>query len=132
MQDVLKPFLLSLESKSPKLANISLASIQKLVANDAITEEHLLTVVKALEQVSLHAFLRSWWQPAPHNDCWQLMLAKSCLTAGSCKQTALTSEFWQGRQLSLLVAGAVGSQRKLVICRPPPPGACRLCNDFFC
>ena len=59
LQDVLKPFLLSLESKSPKLANISLASIQKMVANDAITEEHLLTVVKALEQVSLHAFLSS-------------------------------------------------------------------------
>ena len=66
LQDVLKPFLLSLESKSPKLANISLASIQKMVANDAITEEHLLTVVKALEQV--------------------------------------------GRQLSSLIAGAVGSQ----------------------
>ncbi len=69
------PILLSLESKSPKLANISLASIQKMVANDAITEEHLLTVVKALEQVSLHAFLSSWWQPALHHDRWQLMLA---------------------------------------------------------
>ena len=107
MQDVLKPFLLSLESKSPKLANISLASIQKMVANDAITEEHLLTVVKALEQVSLHALL---------SGCLQLQKLAAdggqlpCLIAGSCKQIALTPDCWQGRQLSPLIAGGVESQ----------------------
>ena len=49
---MLKPFLAACEIKSPKLVSISLASIQKLLANDLVAAEGLLAVTRALEQVA--------------------------------------------------------------------------------
>ncbi|KAK9810126.1 hypothetical protein WJX72_005196 [[Myrmecia] bisecta] len=49
--DILKPFLAACEVKSPKLASISLGSIQKLLANDAVSLEDMRLIINALEQV---------------------------------------------------------------------------------
>lgn len=51
VQDILRPFLMGLESKSPKLASISLVSIQKLCGHGALSDEGISSVAAALEQV---------------------------------------------------------------------------------
>ena len=51
LQEILKPFLMACETKSAKLANISLASLQKMLANDILVPDEILLVIKALEQV---------------------------------------------------------------------------------
>ena len=51
VQDILRPFLMGLESKSPKLASISLVSIQKLCAYGALSDEGISSLATALEQV---------------------------------------------------------------------------------
>lgn len=51
-QDILRPFLMGLESKSPRLASISLVSIQKLCGPGAMSDEGISSVAAALEQVS--------------------------------------------------------------------------------
>jgi Dimerisation and cyclophilin-binding domain of Mon2 len=48
----MKPFLLACEVKNPKLASMALVSLQKLLANDAVSEEGVTAIVEALEQVS--------------------------------------------------------------------------------
>lgn len=51
MQDVLRPLIMAIESKSSKLICLSLVSLQKLVAADAIALDGLLVVVQDMEQV---------------------------------------------------------------------------------
>ena len=51
MQELLKPFLLACESKNAKLASIALVSFQKLLANDAVSEEGVPLIIAGLEQV---------------------------------------------------------------------------------
>lgn len=51
MQELLKPFLLACESKNAKLASIALVSFQKLLANDAVSEEGVPLIISGLEQV---------------------------------------------------------------------------------
>lgn len=51
MQDVLKPFLAACGIKSPKLASVSLAGIQKMLANDLVAQEDIPSIVQALGQV---------------------------------------------------------------------------------
>lgn len=51
MQDVLRPFVMAIESKSSKLICLSLVSLQKLVAADAIALDGLLVVIQDMEQV---------------------------------------------------------------------------------
>ena len=50
-KDILKPFLMACESKSSKLANIAMVSIQKLCAHDALSDDGILSVAAAIEQV---------------------------------------------------------------------------------
>lgn len=50
-QDVLRPFVLAIESKSSKLVCLALVSVQKLVAADAIALDGLLVVIQDMEQV---------------------------------------------------------------------------------
>ena len=50
-QDVLRPFVMAIESKSSKLICLSLVSVQKLVAADAIALDGLLIVIQDMEQV---------------------------------------------------------------------------------
>jgi len=52
MQDVLRPFVMAIESKSSKLICLSLVSVQKLVAADAIGLDGLLVVIQDIELVS--------------------------------------------------------------------------------
>ncbi len=47
----MKPFLLACESKNSKLASIALISFQKLLANDAVSDEGVSLIVTGLEQV---------------------------------------------------------------------------------
>lgn len=54
MQDVLRPFVMAIESKSSKLICLSLVSVQKLVAADAIGLDGLLVVIQDMEQVTSH------------------------------------------------------------------------------
>ena len=51
MQDVLRPFVMAIESKSSKLICLALVSVQKLVAADAIALDSLLVVIQDMEQV---------------------------------------------------------------------------------
>jgi Dimerisation and cyclophilin-binding domain of Mon2 len=51
VQELLKPFLLACESKNAKLASIALVSFQKLLANDAVSEEGVPLIIAGLEQV---------------------------------------------------------------------------------
>ena len=51
VQDLLKPFLLACESKNAKLASIALVSFQKLLANDAVSDEGVQSMIRGLEQV---------------------------------------------------------------------------------
>ena len=51
MQDVLRPFIMAIESKSSKLICLSLVTLQKLVAADAIALDGLLVVIQDMEQV---------------------------------------------------------------------------------
>jgi Dimerisation and cyclophilin-binding domain of Mon2 len=53
VQELLKPFLLACESKNAKLASIALVSFQKLLANDAVSEEGVPLIIAGLEQVDL-------------------------------------------------------------------------------
>jgi len=48
----LKPFQAACETKSPKLANTSLASLQKLLTRFNLKGNGLLLTIKLLEQVS--------------------------------------------------------------------------------
>ncbi len=50
-QELLKPFLLACESKNAKLASIALVSFQKLLANDAVSDEGVPLIISGLEQV---------------------------------------------------------------------------------
>lgn len=50
LQELLKPFLLACESKNAKLASIALVSFQKLLANDAVSEEGVPLIISGLEQ----------------------------------------------------------------------------------
>lgn len=51
LQDVLRPFVMGIESKSSKLVCLCLVSVQKLVAADAIGLDGLLVVIQGMEQV---------------------------------------------------------------------------------
>lgn len=51
VQDVLRPFVMGIESKSSKLVCLCLVSVQKLVAADAIGLDGLLGVIQGMEQV---------------------------------------------------------------------------------
>ena len=51
MQDVLRPFVMAMESKSSKLICLSLVSVQKLVAADVIALDGLLVIIQDMEQV---------------------------------------------------------------------------------
>ncbi len=53
----MKPFLLACESKHAKLASIALVSFQKLLANDAVSEEGVPLIIAGLEQVQLSCLL---------------------------------------------------------------------------
>jgi Dimerisation and cyclophilin-binding domain of Mon2 len=46
----LKPILMACEAKSPKLASISLMSIQKLVANDLVAPDDMPPLLHGIEQ----------------------------------------------------------------------------------
>ncbi|BDA41918.1 Protein MON2 homolog [Coccomyxa sp. Obi] len=50
-KEILKPFLAACGIKSPKLASISLASIQKMLANDLVAQDDIQPIVLALGQV---------------------------------------------------------------------------------
>lgn len=56
LQDVLKPFLAACGIKSPKLASISLISIQKLLAQGHLDNDDIQAIMQALEQVCLMLF----------------------------------------------------------------------------
>lgn len=51
VQEVLKPFLAACGIKSPKLASISLAGVQKMLANDLVAQDDIQSIVQALGQV---------------------------------------------------------------------------------
>ena len=51
LQDVLRPFVMGIESRRSKLVCLSLVSVQKLVAADAIGMDGLLIVIQGMEQV---------------------------------------------------------------------------------
>lgn len=51
LQDVLRPFVMGIESKSSKLVCLCLVSVQKLVAADAIGLDGLLVIIQGMEQV---------------------------------------------------------------------------------
>lgn len=53
VQELLRPFLLACESKNAKLASIALVSFQKLLANDAVSDEGVQLIIAGLEQVWL-------------------------------------------------------------------------------
>lgn len=53
LQDVLRPFVMGIESRSSKLVCLSLVSVQKLVAADAIGMDSLLIVIQGMEQVCM-------------------------------------------------------------------------------
>ena len=55
-QDVLKPFLAACGIRSPKLASISLTSIQKLLAKGLLDNEDIQAIMQALEQVQSMLF----------------------------------------------------------------------------
>lgn len=61
-QDVLRPFLMGLESKSPKLASICLVSIQKLCGHGALSDDGVSSVAAALEQVSASTCASKPWR----------------------------------------------------------------------
>ena len=50
-KEVLKPFIMGCESKSSKLASIAMVSIQKLSAHDALSDDGILLIAAAMEQV---------------------------------------------------------------------------------
>ena len=51
MQVALKPFLVACSTKSPKLANTSVASIQKLLTRHGLRSDGLTVAIRILEQV---------------------------------------------------------------------------------
>lgn len=51
LQEILHPFLLVCESRNPRLVGLALASIQKLLANDAVSAEGRAHILGALNQV---------------------------------------------------------------------------------
>ena len=51
LQDVLRPLLAACGIRSPKLASISLTSIQKLLAKGLLGNEDIQAIMQALEQV---------------------------------------------------------------------------------
>ena len=51
LQDILKPFLAACSIRSPKLASISLTSIQKLLAKGLLGHDDIQAIMQALEQV---------------------------------------------------------------------------------
>ena len=63
LQDVLKPFLAACGIRSPKLASISLTSIQKLLARGLLDNEDILAIMQALEQVLTEPGQRQAKQP---------------------------------------------------------------------
>ena len=54
VQAVLKPFLVACSTKSPKLANTSVASLQKLLTRHNLGGNGLPIVIKVLEQASMN------------------------------------------------------------------------------
>lgn len=73
MQDVLRPFVMAIESKSSKLICLSLVSVQKLVAADAIGLDGLLVIIQDIELVSPYCIktcqLCSAYMQHIHNTC---------------------------------------------------------------
>lgn len=68
-KDVLRPFVMAIESKSSKLICLSLVSVQKLVAADAIALDGLLIVIQDMEQVE-----------RMHDEAVQLKILQTALT----------------------------------------------------
>jgi Dimerisation and cyclophilin-binding domain of Mon2 len=67
-QELLKPFLLACESKNAKLASIALVSFQKLLANDAVSEEGVPLIIAGLEQVCVLHHVHARMFCLPHTD----------------------------------------------------------------
>ena len=55
-KEILKPFLMGCESKSSKLANISMGSIQRLSTHAGLSDEGILSVAAVIEQVCTFAW----------------------------------------------------------------------------
>ena len=53
LQEALKPYIMACESKSAKLASMSLVSLQRLLAHNMLAADELLIAIQALEQVQL-------------------------------------------------------------------------------
>lgn len=51
MQEILRPFALACETKNSKLVSLALGCIQKMLANDALSDESRATVVTVLQHV---------------------------------------------------------------------------------
>ncbi|DBA68408.1 TPA: hypothetical protein ACH3X2_013711 [Trebouxia sp. C0005] len=68
-KDVLRPFVMAIESKSSKLICLSLVSVQKLVAADAIGLDGLLVVIQDIELVE-----------KMHDEAVQLKVLQTALT----------------------------------------------------
>ena len=55
LQVAIKPFLLACECKSPKLVGLALISMHKLVTTSALPADEAMEMLKAMEQVPVHA-----------------------------------------------------------------------------
>ena len=51
MQEILRPFLLVLECKTPRLVGQALASVQRLLANNAVSPQGRQAIMQVLQQV---------------------------------------------------------------------------------
>jgi hypothetical protein len=63
-QEILHPFLLVCESRNPRLVGLALASIQKLLANDAVAQDGRVQILGALNHVRLLPFSSAPQRPA--------------------------------------------------------------------
>ncbi len=61
LQDILKPFLAACSVRSPKLASISLTSIQKLLAKGLLDHDDIQAIMQALEQVNGELLKPAWY-----------------------------------------------------------------------
>jgi hypothetical protein len=51
VQEILRPFLLVLEFRNPRLVGHALAAIQRMLANNAVSVEGRRAIIQALQQV---------------------------------------------------------------------------------
>jgi hypothetical protein len=69
-QDVLKPFLLACE-KNSRLASLALSSIQKFLANDAVSGDGRALIISALQSVSIYSLIA---EATESNPCQSIPL----------------------------------------------------------